>query len=282
MTDRRKALRAHRVTVAAAILTLLGTGLMLFSWRDFPAHPIRDLQIAAIVLSVASLVVLFIQRQAPSKRVALGAFLVVLAPVCAFFWFNDSIRATQQACWVPFEGNKVTMLLIGLVAPPSLSVGLVAIGAFAASGLVHFAVMPDVVRSSMVRGEPWTLLAYIGMAIGTLVFRLRSIDLEDKVREAQAEAAILHEVARLSLAVRDLANTPVQTLEVLGHLLLRPEIDLQVVQGRLHRAVARLKELGHLLSKYDVATTAHATSSSLDSLAIVTEKVGGTARTRPP
>jgi hypothetical protein len=270
--DRRRALRAHRVAVVTAGLTILATGLMFLSWRHLPAHPIRDLQVAALIAAGASLVVLWMSRAAPSARVAQGTMLFVLAPACAYFWFNDSLRAAQGACWVPFEGNKVTALACALLAPPSVAVSLVIIGV-AASALVHFALMSDAAKATMAAGEPFTTLAYTGIAVAILVYRLRSIELEDEVLQAHAESALMQEVALISLAIRDLTNTPVQTLEVLRGLLLKPGANLPVIEARMSRALDRLRDLGGLLSKYETAALRTHAVGSLDSLNLLRQRV---------
>jgi hypothetical protein len=273
VTDRHRALRAHRVAVVTALLTILATGLMFASWRHLPVHPIRDLQFVALIAASASLVVLWMTRASPSARVAQATMLVVLAPACAYFWFNDSLRAAQGACWDPFEGNKVAALACALLAPPSIAVGLVIIGGFAASALIHFAMMSEAARASMAAGEPFTTLAYTGIAVAIFVYRLRSVALEDEVSRAHAEAALMHEVALISLAVRDLANTPVQTLEVLRGLLLKPGADLSVIEQRMTRALDRLNELQSLLSRYETAALRTHAVGSLDSLKLLRERV---------
>jgi hypothetical protein len=273
MNEARRALRAHWVAVAAAALSIFVTSVTLAAWRTFPPHPIRVLQIGAIVIAVATLLLLWTRRRSPSKTLALGAVLAVVAPMCAYYWFNDAVRAAQGACWVPFEGNKVAVLALALLAPPSLVVGLIAIGGFAASALVHYAIMPGALKSSMAAGEPWTMLAYAGVAVGIFLYRLRSSETEDEVHRAQAEAALLHEVALISLAVRDLANTPVQTLELLHGLLKEPGADIVAIERRMKNALDQLNELNGLLSKYETAAGRHGGAGSLDSVALLGQKV---------
>jgi hypothetical protein len=273
VTDRHRALRAQRVAVVTALLTILATCLMFASWRHLPAHPIRDLQFVALIAAAASLVVLWMTRASPSARIAQGTMLVVLAPACAYFWFNDSLRAAQGACWDPFEGNKVAALACALLAPPSLAVGLVIIGGFTASALIHFALMSDAARTAMAAGEPFSTLAYTGIAVAILVYRLRSVALEDEVRQAHAEAALMQEVALISLAIRDLTNTPVQTLEVLRGLLLKPGANLVLIEQRMTRALNRLNELGSLLSRYETAALPTHAVGSLDSVKLLRERI---------
>jgi hypothetical protein len=269
----RDAARAYWIAVATCGLSILVTSLMLVSWRDLPKHPIRDLQIVALVVAGAALVVLWFARDTPTKRLGLGAFVAVLAPMIAYFWFNDSLRAAQHVCWVPFEGNKVALLTIGLLAPPSVAVGLSVMGAFTASALVHFALLPASVEGAMAAGEPWTTLAYGGIGLGLFVYRLHAIELEDKVRSAQAEAELMQEVALISLAIRDLTNTPVQTLEMLRSLLLRPGADLPSIERRISRVVDRLSDLNSLLSGYELAARRTENERALDSLNLLRRRI---------
>jgi hypothetical protein len=83
----------------------------------------------------------------------------------------------------------------------------------------------------------------------------------------------MQEVALISLAVRDLANTPVQTLEVLRGLLLKPDADLPMIEQRMTRALDRLNELGDLLARYETAAVPMRAVGSLDSLKLLRERV---------
>jgi hypothetical protein len=275
----RDAVRAYWIAVAMGGLSILVTALMLVSWRDLPKRPLRDLQVAALLVAVAALVVLWTSRRTPTKRLGLAAFIAVLAPVCAYFWFNDSARAAQGVCWVPFEGNKVGLLTIGLLAPPSLAVGLLTMGAFTASALVHLALLPASAHASMAAGEPWTTAAYAGVGVGLFVYRLHTIELADTARRAQAEANLMQEVALISLAIRDLANTPVQTLEMLRSLLRRPGADLPAIERRMGRIVDRLSELNHVLSHYESSARRLEGEFALDSLNLIKKRL---SRNPPP
>ena len=68
-----------------------------------------------------------------------------------------------------------------------------------------------------------------------------------------SEKVALERVARVSMALRDLANTPVQTLELVRQRLLTDDPQLSVQTERMGRALERLRRLNDLLAPYQSA-----------------------------
>jgi hypothetical protein len=63
----RDVVRAYWNAVAFAGFSMGVTSLMLVSWRDLPPHPIRDLQLVALVVAGVALVVLNLIKQRISR-----------------------------------------------------------------------------------------------------------------------------------------------------------------------------------------------------------------------
>jgi hypothetical protein len=73
--------------------------------------------------------------------------------------------------------------------------------------------------------------------------------------------------------VRDLANTPLQTVELSVAMLRRQAPHLGSIIDRIERALDRLRLLSTTLSQYEEGHPSPATAASLDSPAIVKRRV---------
>jgi len=77
------------------------------------------------------------------------------------------------------------------------------------------------------------------------------MNLEQQVARAEAEAAAMQRFARRLLALRDLANTPLQTITFATELARRKHLDLETLFERVDRAVERMQGLDQLFREYE-------------------------------
>ena len=80
----------------------------------------------------------------------------------------------------------------------------------------------------------------------------------------QAEAAAAEQLARTFLRLRDYANTPIQTIAFTTELIRAKNHDLKPILDRLERAVEKLTELSHALTRYENAHKWSPGDESLD------------------
>ena len=105
----------------------------------------------------------------------------------------------------------------------------------------------------MSAGEPFGIIAYGVFALVVLGFKQRGYALRGELEHERSEKVALERVARVSLALRDLANTPVQTLELVRQRLLTDDPQLRVQTERMGRALERLRGLNDILAPYQSA-----------------------------
>jgi integral membrane sensor domain MASE1 len=91
----------------------------------------------------------------------------------------------------------------------------------------------------------------------------------DNARLLQAEKVALARLARVALAVRDMANTPLQTMSLSVELLRAKQGKGDEVVSRMMRAIERLSRLDDLLSAYSEQFVLHDDSMSFDAEAIL-------------
>jgi hypothetical protein len=244
------AAEAHRAAVISALLGVVGTILGVVGFWRVSGLALRAVQGVGIVTSGAVLLALRARRPPYSRAGSDAAFLLVLVPTVVMTWLVDDARAAHSASWVPYEPNKLSALTLAIIAPPGWSIGIVAILMFVGSALVHHLMWSDAVRPRISAGEPFGIIAYGVFALVVLGFKQRGSSLRRELEHARSEKVAIERVARVSMALRDLANTPVQTLELVRQKLLTRDPQILVQTERMGRALERLERLNDILAPY--------------------------------
>lgn len=249
------AYQTYRACWVAAVLGVVGTVIGMLSFPHIHAPGLREVQLLDLTACFGLMLGMAIHRRPP--RVAVGnlLFLLCLVPTGAMVWLIDEGRAMEGLRWVPYEPTKLSAVSLALMAPPTWWVGVVAILMFIGSGLVHQIVLSEVIRSRMASAEPWGLIAYGVFALVLLFFQHRRHVLQRELEHERTERLALEKVADVALALRDLANTPTQTIELIRHELARHDERTAVLAGHMRRALDQLVRLSDLLARYAQAVT---------------------------
>lgn len=243
---------AHRAAVVAALLGIVGTALGVASFWGISGPVLRAVQAAGLLVSGTVFFTVRGRHPPYSKLQANALFLLVLVPTVVMVWLIDDARAAHGAHWVPYEPAKLSVLTLAVIAPPGWPTGVVAILMFVGSSLLHHAILPAAARARMSAGEPFGILAYGAFAAVLLGFKQRGYTLRAALQRTRSEKVALERVARVAMALRDLANTPVQTLELVRQRLLA-EDNLLPEAERMRRALERLRRLNDILAPYQSA-----------------------------
>jgi hypothetical protein len=192
-------------------------------------------------------------------------------------WITSGYWATTGRAWTPFQANKLGALAVSLLAP-QLGVGLASIAGFAAMAIGKFYFLDPEIQRGFPVGEPWLILIYALFAGVLLIYRLRGLALEREMLRIQAEAAAAEQLARTFLRVSDYSNTPIQTIAFTTELLRAKTHDLKPTLDRLDRAVEKLTELSHALTRYEDAHKWSPGDESLDATMIDAQLFGSEPR----
>jgi hypothetical protein len=169
-----------------------------------------------------------------------GVFLLNNFVIAAMLWLTAAPWAQLEgARWLPFQAHKLSLLTAALIAP-DLVVGLVTLGIYSGAAILQLALFDPAVRARVASGEPWPILAFTLFSIVLLAARMHTQSLERSLIEVRAERRLLRDVAARLLAVRDLANTPLQTIEV-NAALVATVPGAEVYAQRMLRSVERLR-----------------------------------------
>lgn len=161
----------------------------------------------------------------------------------------DWMTALSSVRFAAFEGFKAVALAVATLAPfrPALSYGVV--GACAVTPLAVYAAMPAPLRANLPVEAPWTVLVYPLLAAGILMYRVRALRIEREVMRANARREELERFAKVSLAYRDIVNSPLQTIELLCAVLRRNHPEAKELLDHLRNSASRLTAMREMLSR---------------------------------
>jgi hypothetical protein len=149
-----------------------------------------------------------------------------------------------------FRAVQVSTIIVALLTP-STTVGVLWIVLFAASAAIELETWPVAVKRAVPVEEPWLSAGIAIVALALLLHRHRSARLERELADAHTQRATLEQLAMMALAVRDLANTPLQTLTS-GVALLRADTPRrQAVLDAMASALAKLGTLNRVLMTFE-------------------------------
>jgi hypothetical protein len=237
---------AYRAALIAALLGAFGFPLDFWVAQDLP-HPNPVPPVSASLASAGLAALLFGFRRRVGLRAASLAFCVSGAIVAAGLWFSNQQFAQVPERWVPFQATKLAVLTVALLAP-ELWAGLFTIGLYTLASVVQWYGFGPEMHTRGAFGEPGAMVAYGAFAAALLVQVRRRYRIERELVRAQRDAEELVRVARLLLAVRDYANTPLQTLVLVMDTLRLKHPGFERELGAASRAVDRMRELNRLLS----------------------------------
>jgi hypothetical protein len=232
---------------AAALIAAVNVASLILDQRDhvFPALMAVDIAHALIAGTIA--VVLIRARRPWSVRACDVAFAISIAPFLIGIWLPQAHDLRGGELLEPMLAHH--FLLLGIaVAAPSWRIGSAAIVVFTVHAIALWQTLLAAGPSPALDREPWFTLFFGVIAMLLLYTRERRRRLEDRLTIAEARARLLAQVSRLLLALRDRANTPLQTIEI-AITLLEQGHDTRATLDMLRRALERLISIQRALAE---------------------------------
>ena len=269
MTDQDlRARTVWRNAIVAVALNLVGMATELAIRASTPGLPVWP-PLLSMGCALVLLGLLIATRRRPSVALGNTVFLLNVAAVLTAFWFLDIAYVSSGRPWVPFQGHKLGMVTVGLLAP-ELWVGLVSVGAYVVAALVQLGSLEAMAHGKLALGEPWATIV-IGLFSGILLaYRMRQNSLVRDMARATAHLEATEQLAKVLLAVRDLANTPLQTIALASASIREVHPDIGRTLDRLDRSLDKLSALDHRLSGHDTNLHWTGREESLDAIALAT------------
>ncbi|MBS2029310.1 MAG: hypothetical protein JST54_15520 [Deltaproteobacteria bacterium] len=238
---------AWQSAVASVALTMVGLPLDFFLSRRVDGMPVAP-YVVTFGFALLLLALLFVERGSLPVAALHALFLANNIAVAGVLWLTRPTYAEAQRLWLPFEPYRLSVLAIALLAPPRLWVGASTIALFVGSGVLRFFTLDPDVQARLSPAAPVALCAFGVFSVVLLINRLRSRALAEALAASRAKTAVLEGVTRRFLAIRDLANSPLQTLEA-TMVLLANVPGAEVHAQRMARALERLRAWNALLQE---------------------------------
>jgi hypothetical protein len=259
--------RSWRIAITSAILNIVGMPLdAAFWWTAYATTPVWH--IASMGVSLTLLVALIAARH--TRRVAglsSAAFVANNATIVVALWQDAAMGVVAAAPWVPFQPHKLGALAVALLAPPRIWSGAVSVALFVGSAVLQWMMLGPQAKARA-PAEPWAILAFGTFAAGIYAYRIYTWRKEQRLADALAEARIAERLSRIVLALQDLANTPLQTLELTSALLADRGAAPTLIE-RMQRALARLRDLNRIMAHYSPTRSVWQGQASLDSGVVI-------------
>lgn len=231
--------------VAGAISLTLHVSFLISQTLGTAYHPV-DIRIRfgiAVIVATAS-GLLWVRRRTASDALCDFIFFCIVAPFALTFWITEVSHAESGRYEQPFVGPKLMLFVVSALCPTRprwLAPLLLAFftGEMAAIWVyIDYGSIPVVLAT----GEPWISLSYMLLACFLFGSRLHWMRLHEELAVARAEATILQTTNDAFVAVQDLANTPLQSLEIALTLMHRGRPNDPLIRSA-ERAVRRLRAL---------------------------------------
>jgi hypothetical protein len=164
-------------------------------------------------------------------------------------WVSQAALAGLDRYWVPNEPHKLSVLTVAIMAPPRLWAGMAGIAALTGIAAMQFHELPPEARARTPQSEPMAMAAYAVFAVILLFYRVRGRQLYNQSVRLNEQARMASHLSHAFLTVRDLANTPIQTLLLDAELLKRAHPEALPIADRVEASAKRLSELNNILSR---------------------------------
>lgn len=262
--EKKKALSSFRWV---SILILLISMLATLGWHHKGYVTIWQWYLALAVSAAAVLSVPFLKKIS-ANVCGLLSLVCVLTALSASAVSNLSI-AHMHLQYDGFQGFKLAALIFAFMIAAPIWTGYVVIGICGLAPVVlYFSASDDFQRSLPVQ-EPWITVIYAVAAFFLLFHRRRTARLERHLAHTEAQKSVLDRFARAMLALRDLSNTPIQTMIGTTAMLKEEKVEPAEIARINEQALQRLEELNKIISEYEHQIDWSQVSGSMDSMAVL-------------
>lgn len=192
------------------------------------------------------------RNNVPSVKALEIGFIILSAPYIVTIWFGESLGLQLGQLRQPFVPFQVLCIYIAIMSPGRLWVAACEILVSLACAVAFWFFLKGQFTLTAVAGEPWITLAYGFIAFVMLVARAYRQRLVQRLEKSRAEAEAFERAARLFLAVRDRANSPLQVINLCASLIESRNPEETETVERLRRSLIKLQDLTEILAETDV------------------------------
>jgi hypothetical protein len=259
--------RAWRAAFWSAALDLGSGALGTIAFRSsaLPLWPMVQFGVVGALV----LLLLILWRRAP-RTVCLGLLSINFASALLTSLAGAAALVAHGVGSELFQSIKISFIVIAILSP-SVRLGVAWMAIFALAPVLQFYSWPVAMQAAAPTGEPWFTLIYAAVGAVLLLYRQRSIRLERNLSALRVERLTLQRLARVALALRDLANTPLQTLTTGVSLLRQKTASEETVLQSMDRALIRLAKFQNVLTSLEAPAEWKPQDESFDAVSLIEE-----------
>lgn len=223
-------------------------GMLLFIAINEPIYPYLPIVLSAVFGAIFS-ALLFWPRIADSQKAISFIFIANTTIIVLALYLVSPYFAEQVPNWVPFRPSKLGCLVAATLAPTFIS-GIYAVTIHFLIPTLQYFSFTESIRNNIVGGEPASLYAFGMAGFFIIIFRFRKLLFERKLNRLVQEKAAIQAVATHFLHLRDLMNTPLQTLTLTVEQFSQETSNKKLID-RCQRSLHDLKMINQTLKKYE-------------------------------
>lgn len=266
LRESKRAKLARRTAIVFSAMGAFSAVIFYLGWRDNKAISIVP-QMTFATFSLVGLAIVLIFRQMKAEfSSAISISLITLSFLST--WQNNQAMAKIDLHYEPFIGYKIVALMIAVVGPmyPWIWASFALVFACAVLPALQYFQFPVEARLYMLSPEPWPTILYVTVAVAMLAYRIRMHKLEEQLMHVFVETTTDHRLAKAYLAIRDMFNSPLQSLALIPALLRTNTPETEKIAGYVEEAVGRLEALSQTLYSFNQREDWHRDSTSFDAL----------------
>lgn len=243
---------ASRSALVACLLLAVGAPLDLLLARSLPGAMPWWPAAAASSFGLALGAFLWMRRGTAPASLSSTVFVLNNTALALFLWETSAYWTAPGVAWTPFQANKLGMLIVAVLGP-ELWAGLFALSSLLLAAALRAVLLSEAQLSGLPGNEPLLLSAIAAFGLGLLLYRLRALEIERALARAHAEVEAARQVATALGALQEMANNPLQVIELSLETLKARHPNASDVTERIGRALDRLRGLrAEVTSREDV------------------------------
>ncbi|MES2802033.1 MAG: hypothetical protein V4654_06035 [Bdellovibrionota bacterium] len=246
-------LEAYRALIFACVVSIVVQTIFIFIDGATLGMFMAWLNGAHVFISLIIGYWLYSSREnLPSIKSLEVGFLILFAPFLATTWIGETTGLELGQIRQPFVPFQFLCICIAVLSPGRVVVAAAEIFVSLAVAVTFWFVLKGQYPLKGITGEPWATLTFGLIALMMLSARAYRKGIIQKLEKTRAEAEAFERAARLFLAVRDRANSPLQVINLCASLIVARNPEETETVERLQRSLIKLKELTDILAETEV------------------------------
>lgn len=261
---RTLAMRAAKTMIAMA---LVGAIITTVSWHYTGGVSLQKWYAVLLANLVLAIVISFY-----SKMPGWVSNILFYSSVVAVFIANTltNVELVQGGSnFEAFVAYKLIAIGIAIISPNPIWLATLVIALCGIVPTVFYFYLPPEWRTSFAVQEPWLSIVYACMAWLLLLHNLANRKSTQKVMQLESQRKSLEELAGIFLAMRDLTNSSLQTIEYVTELAKHEKLSAKELSAYLEKSMQRYRDVSQALALSDDDVNwlkSHAAMDSADEL----------------